>query len=459
MERIGEILSRNANVGSSPLIGLTSRSDEVAADEPDGLCPECGGAGFVRRDLPLDHPRFGKAEPCSCILAESDAERRERLARLSNLSPLAHLTFEALVRTPLEGLIAEEQIEAAKEYAAGGAGWLVVSGASGSGKTVLAAAIANARIEAGLAALYMVAADLLDHLRGSYEADGRDMGYEQMLGQVKETPMLILDDIDAVAATDWAREKLFQVLNHRLVAGLATVLTCSDSRRLDERIQSRLRSGLVAQLRLGGSLYRFQEVGGMTGDRLALLTFSNFDLRGTGLQAEERESLIAAHAAAREFAERPEGFLTFLGVNGCGKTHLAAAVANRALASGLSVFFAVVPDLLDELRPSDAPGRSSSGSEVWRGVRESDVVVLDDLGAQVGSSWAQEKLFQIVNYRSVSGRATAITSDCGREQLATAHPRIAARVLDPRQGVTIALIAPHYALGRMGLGRGGQQRR
>ena len=35
------------------------------------VCPRCGGAGFLRRDLPLDHPDFGKAMPCDCVRAET----------------------------------------------------------------------------------------------------------------------------------------------------------------------------------------------------------------------------------------------------------------------------------------------------------------------------------------------------------------------------------------------------
>jgi len=216
MERIGEILSKSANASSSPPTDPGSLADEISSEPDEDLCPRCRGAGFVRRALSMDHPRFGKAEPCSCVLAESDDERRERLARLSNLSRLGHFTFEALHHAPFAGLVAEESIELAHRYVEEASGWLLISGRSGSGKTILAAALANARIEAGLPALYMVAADLLDHLRGSYDAAGPDLGYEQMLGQVRDAPLLILDDLDAVATTDWTREKLFQVLNHRM---------------------------------------------------------------------------------------------------------------------------------------------------------------------------------------------------------------------------------------------------
>jgi DNA replication protein DnaC len=110
--------------------------------------------------------------------------------------------------------------------------------------------------------------------------------------------------------------------------------------------------------------------------------------------------------------------------------------------------FAVVPDLLDHLRASFAPGREGSYDDLFERVRRSDLLVLDDLGAQATSPWAQEKLFQVVNFRTVSELATVITSDRERDQLVAALPRIAARAFDPRVGTVINIMAPHYSLGR-----------
>ena len=63
----------------------------------EGVCPLCGGAGFVRRDVPFDHPDFGRAFPCRCVLDEREGERLTRLQRYSNLGPLTRLTFENLM--------------------------------------------------------------------------------------------------------------------------------------------------------------------------------------------------------------------------------------------------------------------------------------------------------------------------------------------------------------------------
>jgi hypothetical protein len=65
---------------------------------------------------------------------------------------------------------------------------------------------------------------------------------------------------------------------------------------------------------------------------------------------EVRRNLEQAYRLARRFAESPEGWLVFYGVPGCGKTHLAAAIANHRLHHGHPVFFAVVAELLDHLR-------------------------------------------------------------------------------------------------------------
>ena len=401
----------------------------------------------------MDHPRFGRAEPCECVLSEETDVRLTRLQRISNLGALTRFTFEALIPSGRNGESDgfRAAYEATKRYAEAPGGWLVISGSSGSGKTHLAAALANERIARGEPALFMVVPDLLDHLRASYDPTPEDLGYDQLFEQVRNAPLLILDDIDATAGTPWGREKLFQVVNHRYNASLPTVFTASvRPQLLDDRLGTRLCDETLSQVlvldgRAGGG---YQQVGGLTRDHLAELQFRNFDLRAPNLRAEERDSLEAAFRSAMAFAEEPRGWLTLQGANGCGKTHLAAAIANRSLADGASVFFAVVPDLLDHLRASFAPGKDVSYDELFEQVRNVDLLVLDDLGAQASTPWAQEKLYQVVNYRHVQGLATVVTTDRSAAEIQEAHPRIVARMADPNAGTTIWIRAPHYRLGR-----------
>jgi len=122
-------------------------------------------------------------------------------------------------------------------------------------------------------------------------------------------------------------------------------------------------------------------------------------------------------------------------------------------------FFAVVPELLDHLRRSFAPDRAASYDDIFEEVRAVDLLVLDDLGAQVSSPWAQEKLYQIVNYRTLAGLPTVVTTDLGNDELAEVYPRIWARIADPRDNAHVTILAPHYTLGESVRSRPARRRR
>jgi DNA replication protein DnaC len=58
---------------------------------------------------------------------------------------------------------------------------------------------------------------------------------------VRTAALLVLDDLGTESATPWAREKLYQIINHRYVAKLPTVITTSVSPDdLDPRIRTRI---------------------------------------------------------------------------------------------------------------------------------------------------------------------------------------------------------------------------
>jgi len=59
--------------------------------------------------------------------------------------------------------------------------------------------------------------------------------------EVRSTPFLILDDFGTQSASAWAREKLYQVLNHRYNAQLPTVITTNLAlEEIDPPLQSRM---------------------------------------------------------------------------------------------------------------------------------------------------------------------------------------------------------------------------
>ncbi|MGE3856420.1 MAG: ATP-binding protein [Dehalococcoidia bacterium] len=391
-----------------------------------------------------DDPRFGRPVPCECATREDPAERRARLVRYSRIGPLARLTFNTLVkrgRTNDPALQARyaEATAIAERFASNPEGWLVLTGPHGAGKTHIAAAIVNRVIERGNPAMFLTVADLLDHLRSSYGEDA-EVEYDDLLEQVRNAPVLVLDDLDAYADTPWAREKFFQVVSHRFNAALPTVFTTAKSPAdADARIAARLTDPALAQVvEVGGeSAPRYLAVGAMTRDRLPAFTFENFDPDGLSLDAGQRASLRGAFLKARDWGESPEGWFVLMGGTGCGKTHLAAAIANARLAAGDRVAFVNVPDLLDALRP----GREGDAVALLNAIREVPVLILDDLGAQKSTPWAEEKLYQLLNHRHLARLHTVVTTN---QSLGEMEARIASRLADSDVSRLQEITAPDY---------------
>src|SRR5690606_16981382 len=93
MKKLDEVLKHLGEAATTPAAPTdtssgTSTGLPLQDEETEPPCPRCGGSGFVRRRVPLDHPDFGRAIPCSCVANEQEQERVSRLQRYSNLGPL-----------------------------------------------------------------------------------------------------------------------------------------------------------------------------------------------------------------------------------------------------------------------------------------------------------------------------------------------------------------------------------
>ena len=340
------------------------------------------------------------------------------------------------------------------EFAENPKGWLTFIGPSGSGKTHLAAAIANHCIERGHTTFFIVLADLLDHLRSAYSPDNA-VSYDDLFEQVRDVPVLVLDDLGTQSATPWAREKIFQVFNHRFNAALPTVITVRGTlQRLDEGLRSRLEAadGFSSVVRLGQYNTRLaRRIGDLPDGMRRRMTFENFDVMG-GQNATRRdqESLQRAKHAAETFAMDPEGWLLFTGPSGSGKTHLAAAIAAHSLNEDRPVFYAFVPSLLDHLRSTFSPDSPIGYDELFEQLKSAPLLILDDLGAESSTPWAEDKLYQIIVHRHELRLPTVITNAFSIEELEQAKPRIASRLVDSMVVDWEPITAPNYRDQRRG---------
>ena len=365
--------------------------------------------------------------------------RRSFMLEYSNLGTLGRISFEETNPTGIFSSVGSQRqftqaLAMAKDYAEHPVGWLALTGPSGCGKTHLAAAVANRLIERGQTVLFIFVSDLLDHLRGTYSPDS-PISYDDLFHQVRDAPTLVLDDLGAHSGTPWATEKLLQIFNHRFNERMTTVVTIRGTlEKLDEGIKSRLRNPSLSKIVSVGTYdaLLLRDIGELQSPMLEEMTLDSFrlgrDVRGLD---KEKGTLKIAFDSAVAFAELPEGWLLLTGGPGCGKTHLAVGIINERFKRGEPSFFAFVPALLDHLRATFRPDSMIGYDELFEQVKTAPFLVLDDLGAENSTPWAEEKLYQIIVHRHNARLPTVITSNYNSlTDLGGAKPRIKSRLTD-----------------------------
>ena len=420
-------------------------------------CPICDNIGWLTKELPPTHPEFGTLVPCQCQQSDADQARRiAALERYSRLGSLLQATFAAAnPNGPTDDLgnrqIYAKSLNAAACYAEEPEGWVTFAGPSASGKTYLAAAIANRQIELGSPVLFITVADLLDYLRSGFDDDS-ELEFVDLFEQVRSAPLLILDDLPTRTATPWTQEKMFQLLAWRHSAQLPTVITLRGApNQLDEFLRTRIESvdGFSRLFYLGrGSRVSGQNVGAIPPNMRRRMTFDSFNPEGHGrLSQDEKASLSTTKTFMQNWVKLPTNWLLLVGSEGAGKTHLAVATATARQDEGDEVFFSSVADLLGHLRSTFSPDSPISHDDLLEQIKTVNLLVLDDMGAERNSPFAEEKLFQIVDYRYAEQLPTIITTS-HLDVIEQNRSRILSRLRDRLVVTRLLVVAPDYRQGR-----------
>lgn len=178
-------------------------------------------------------------------------------------------------------------------------------------------------------------------------------------------------------------------------------------------------------------------------DELNHLTFENFEPRGKSNYAPLLSDTIEqAYEVAHQYATHLNGWLLLQGGYGCGKTHLAAAVANFVVEMGIPTLFVTAPDLLDLLRFSFNDPETTF-EQRFKDFREVRLLVLDDFGTHNATPWAQEKFFQILNHRYINKLPLVITTNQDLDEI---DARIRSRLQDTEFVHQVNIQAPDYRL-------------
>ena len=352
--------------------------------------------------------------PCSC-----QSEQRagsDQLSAYAGLGALSSRTFDTLKKRGVRRNVDAESFwkiaSQAQRFAAEPEGWLVVSGPVGSGKTHMAAAIANRIAEHGKPAKYVSALDIPDLVRSiEFGPDAEDA--KTSWQAIVDAPVLILDDFGASQPNARSEARLDQLLTNRTIQPLPTVVVLA--RPLDqlaERFKARLSNRHLCtsaeMLTKASADDSHDRVPRTMRERMTFDTFSASGAPST--TTDEQASLSFALEAAHRFADEPDNWLYLHGPTGVGKTHLAISIAIHAEVLGMETSFWRVPDLLDKLRHGFNTDTETTFYDQFTAVKDAELLILDDFGAQAMTEWSLEKLYQLICHRHDRMLPTIVTS-------------------------------------------------
>jgi DNA replication protein DnaC len=163
--------------------------------------------------------------------------------------------------------------------------------------------------------------------------------------------------------------------------------------------------------------------------RYELCSFANYHPapgNGTQLQA-----FNYAFKVADEYPAVDRGLL-FMGPVGTGKTHLSTAILRSLIGKGIPCLFYEFGALLKEIQNSYNPVSQTSELKVLAPVYETEVLVLDELGAVKPTDWVRDTMMQIIGSRYNERKLTIFTTNYGE---ARCHP--SEETLEDRIGVRL----------------------
>jgi DNA replication protein DnaC len=131
-------------------------------------------------------------------------------------------------------------------------------------------------------------------------------------------------------------------------------------------------------------------------------------------RADFNSGLAAAKITLERWAEQyplDRTGLLLVGPSGVGKTHLSVAAMRRLIEKGIPCLFCDYRELLKRIQNSYNPSVQATELEVLKPIFETEVVLLDDLGAVKPSEWVWDTVSLILNSRYNDNRTTMITSN------------------------------------------------
>ena len=163
--------------------------------------------------------------------------------------------------------------------------------------------------------------------------------------------------------------------------------------------------------------------------------FDNFNLNyykdEDGKSGNPRRRMTAILKVCTEyvigFDPKKSKNLLFMGSAGLGKTHLTLAIVSGLIEKGFVPVYGSAENLFAKIEKEKFSGENRGAYE---SMTACDLLVIDDLGAEMATAYTKSALYNLVNTRLLSGRPTIINTNLTMKEIETRYTaRISSRLI------------------------------
>lgn len=244
---INELKDKNQRISGLDRDSLNKES----LCNPD--CDICGGSGYYRMDVDIQDERFGKLLICDNVDRSSlPGFNRVGLQK----DEIESMNWDILV----DEVSMRNSIRLVKEMIERGHGWIFLYGGFGVGKTYILKIAVAEMIRSGKQASYVRMAEILDHLRESFDKSVLEQETAR-LRYWSDLPILAIDEFDRVRNTEYGSERKFVLMDRRYEGAvreksLTILASNSDPSKLPGYLYDRVRDGRFKIIHLPGESFR-----------------------------------------------------------------------------------------------------------------------------------------------------------------------------------------------------------
>jgi len=143
-------------------------------------------------------------------------------------------------------------------------------------------------------------------------------------------------------------------------------------------------------------------------------TFDSFDPALQPATASEMKRIADKCRAFADSFDTSSENLLFIGKTGLGKTHLSTAIARRAIERGFDVVYDSSPNIFSDFETEQFKNGEKGMTDKYF---LTDLLIVDDLGTELQSSFTLSVLYNLLNTRINRGKSTIVNTNLSAQEL------------------------------------------